>query len=95
MPPELGQRVFDPFDVGRRIAGKLRRSEEWNVGAVMPRNGRRLLGIGRHDDRLEDPAFDRRGDRIGDDRVSAKPADVLGGHAFGTLARRNQRNGTW
>ena len=52
---QLGQRVLDPLDVGRRVAGERGRPQERHLGAVVPRDRRDLLRVGRDDDASNTP----------------------------------------
>ncbi len=92
---ELAQRVLEPLDVGRRVAGERRRPQERHFGAVMAGDVRDLLGVGRHDHRLEHAALDRRRDRVRERRMSAQRSHILAGNALAALTSRNQRNSRW
>jgi hypothetical protein len=90
---QLGQRVLEPLDVGRRVAGKRRRPQERHFGTVVAGNRGNVLRIGGHDDRREHAALDRRRDRVGEHRMPGEGADVLAGNAFGAEPRRDERDG--
>ena len=88
---ELGQCPRDPLDVGRRRGRVLLRAEERDVGAVPAGDLRDSLAVGRDNDPVEDLRLPRRLDRVGEQRVTREPADVLPRHALRARPCADQR----
>ena len=82
-----------PLDVERGRRAHVGRAQARNLGAVPPRDVGDLLGVGRDDDRVEDPGLLRAGDRVGDQRVAGERHDVLAGDTLRAGARGDERDG--
>jgi hypothetical protein len=71
------QREIHPFDIGRKIAGNLRRPQEGDFRAVVSRDRRIFFRISRDQYFREDFAFPGRGDRISHHGMIAKDAHIF------------------
>src|SRR5438128_932219 len=72
-----------------KIVGDFLWPDEGRRGAEFARDGGDLLVIGRDDDMIEQSRLLSRGDRVGDDRLAAKHADILARDPLAAAASRD------